>query len=143
MLETFSDQRQLMVFQSPEVSKTFLCILADLSKDLVCIVSIRFLIAKSSNPFTNLLMTVPRASITISITSTFVFHSFFNSQVRLRYYPLLFAFFQIYCGQPKQQSSQLFMFSFFFVVVVEYNKIWSLLLLLLLLLLIASFPLQR
>ena len=39
----------------------------------------RPLISKSSSPSTNNLVTVPRAPITIGVTVTFMFHSFFNS----------------------------------------------------------------
>ena len=47
--------------------------------------SMRPLISKSSSPCINPLMTVPRALITIGITVTFMFHSFFNSLARSRY----------------------------------------------------------
>ena len=43
------------------------------------------LISKSSSPHTNSLMIVPRAPITISVTTSFMFHNFFNSQARSRY----------------------------------------------------------
>ena len=43
------------------------------------------LISKSSNPCTNPLATVPSAPITIGITVTFMFHSFFSSLAKSRY----------------------------------------------------------
>ena len=43
------------------------------------------LISKSSSPYTNPLMTVLRAPITICIIVTFIFHSFFRSLTRPRY----------------------------------------------------------
>ena len=48
-------------------------------------VSTRLLISKSSSPFTYPLMTIPRAPVTIGITVTFMFRSFFNSLARSRY----------------------------------------------------------
>ena len=48
-------------------------------------VSTRPLISKFSNPFINPWVTVPKASLTISINVTFIFHSFFSSQVRSMY----------------------------------------------------------
>ena len=43
------------------------------------------LISKSSIPFNNPLVTVPKAPITIGIIVTFMFYNFLNSLVRLRY----------------------------------------------------------
>ena len=88
---SLSHQRKLMVFhwslsdnKSPKVFTTFLSILADLNNTVVWLVSTRPLISKSSGPFTNPLVTVPRVPITIGITVTFTFHSFFNSLARFR-----------------------------------------------------------
>ena len=73
---------------------------------VVWIVSIRPLISKFSSPFTNPLVTVLRAPITIGITVTFTFHIFFNSLARSRYFLSI-----LLCGQPGQQSPQvLFIF---------------------------------
>ena len=69
--------------KSFQVSKTLLSILADLNNAVVLMVSYCPLISKFSSPFTNLLMTVPRALITIGITVTFMFHNFFISLARL------------------------------------------------------------
>ena len=44
---------------------------------------------KSSRPFNNPLVTVPKAPITIGIIVTFMFHSFFNSLARSRYLSIL------------------------------------------------------
>ena len=52
----------------PKVSRTLLSILADISNDVVLIVSTR-----PFTPCTNPLMIVPSAPITISITVTFMF----------------------------------------------------------------------
>ena len=73
-----------MVFQwslndskSPQVSRTLLSILADLNNFVVWMASIRPPTSNSSSPFSNPLVTVPKAPITIGIIVTFMFHSFF------------------------------------------------------------------
>ena len=89
--------------KSPHVSKTFLRILANLNNVVVWTISTSPVIFNSSSPCTNHLVTVPRASITISIIVTlcsnylvteqrvpvtlciivtFMFHSFFSSLTR-------------------------------------------------------------
>ena len=69
----------------PQVSRTLLGILAILNNAVVWIVSTCPQTSKSSSPFSNPLVTVPNAPITIGIIVTFMFHSFFNSQARSRY----------------------------------------------------------
>ena len=73
----------LMVFhwslsdsKSPQVCRTLLGILADPNNAVVWVVSFRPPTSKSSSPFSNLLVTVPKALITIGIIVTFMFHSF-------------------------------------------------------------------
>ena len=53
--------------KSPRMSRTLLSILADLNNVVVWMASTRPLISKSSSPFTNPWVTVPRAPITIGI----------------------------------------------------------------------------
>ena len=98
--ESFSLRRQLMVShwnlsdsKSLQVSRTLLSILADLNNAVVWMVSTHPLISKSSCPCTNPLVTVPSALITIRITVTFMFHSFFSSQARFKYLFLFSLFF--------------------------------------------------
>ena len=62
--------------KSPQVSRTRLSILADVNNAVVCIVSTRPLLSKSSSPCINPSVTVPSAPITVSITVTFMFYSF-------------------------------------------------------------------
>ena len=72
--------------KSPQISRTLLSILADLNNAVVRIVSVCPLISKSCSPSKNPSVTVPRVLITIGITTTFMFHSFFfNFQARSRY----------------------------------------------------------
>ena len=71
--------------KSPLVSRTRLRIQAILSNAVIWIVSTRPPTSKSSRPFDNPLVIVPKALITIGTIITFMFHSFFNSLARLRY----------------------------------------------------------
>ena len=121
--------------KSPQVSMTLLSILDDLNNTVVWMVSAHPLIFKSSSPFTNPLVIVPNAPITIDITVTQIFHScfffFFNSLARTMYFslssvlPMYFSLSSVLpCGQPEQRSP-LFSFTIqfsFFIVVVDYHK---------------------
>ena len=72
--------------KSPQVSRTLLSILAVLNNAVVWMVSTRPQTSKSSSPFSNPLVTVPNAPITIGIIVTCMFQSFFfNSLARSRY----------------------------------------------------------
>ena len=71
--------------KSPEVFRTFLSILAVLNNVVVWMVSTRPPTSKSSSPFSNPFVTVPKVPITIGIIVTSKFHSFFNSLARSRY----------------------------------------------------------
>ena len=81
---------------------------------LVWIVSIRALNSKSFSSFTNLLLTVPRAPITIAIIVTLIFNRFFfNSLVRSRYlsfFSLSFNFTQWSAGRAKSTIRQVLFF---------------------------------
>ena len=71
--------------KSPQVSRTLLSILAVLSNAVIWIVSTSPPTSKSSRPFNNPLVIVPKAPITIGTIVTFMFHGFFNSLARSRY----------------------------------------------------------
>ena len=71
-----------------QVSSSFqdsLSILAVLSNAVIWIVYTRPPTSKSSRPFNNPLVIVPKAPITIGIIVPFVLHCFFNSLARSRY----------------------------------------------------------
>ena len=95
--QSFSHQRKLMIFhwrlsdsKSPQVSRTFLSILAIFYNAVVWMVSTRPPTSKSSRAFNNPLVTVPKAPITIGI----IF-------------------------QPGQQSRQFCRFSFFLLIIIR------------------------
>ena len=86
------------------------------------------LISKSSSPFINSLVTVPRAPITIGIIVTFMSHSVFNSLAKSRYLSFFSLNSILLCDQPGQQSPQCCKFSFFFFFfffLVDPYKVWS------------------
>ena len=83
LIRVFDHQLTLMVFhwrlsvsKSPQVSRTLLSILAVFNNAVVWMVSTRSPTSKSSKPFNNPLVTVPKAPITIGMVVTFRFHSF-------------------------------------------------------------------
>ena len=80
----------------PRVSRTLLGILAYLNNEVVWMVTTRPVISKSSSPFINPLVTVPRAPITIGKTVIFMFHNFFQFPSKAQVLIFLFTFFQFY-----------------------------------------------
>ena len=105
--------------KSPQVSRTRLRILAVLSNAVILIVPTRPPTSKSSRPFNNPLVIVPKAPITICTIVTFMFHSFFNSLVRSRYISFFshsFRFILWSAGTAKSTILQILFFflSFFF-----------------------------
>ena len=82
--------------KSPQVSSTLLSILAVLNNSVVWMVSTRPPTSKSSSPFNNSLVSVPKAPITIGIVVTFMLHSFFHFHSKVEVLILLFTFFQFY-----------------------------------------------
>ena len=125
----FSHQRKLMVFhrrlsdsKSPQVSRTLLSILAVFNNAVVWMVSTRSPTSKSSRPFINPSVTVPKAPITIGIIVTFMFHSFFNSLARSRYLSLFSHSFSFILWSAGAAKSTILQILFFFV---DYYTIWS------------------
>ena len=114
--------------KSPQVSRTLLSILTVLNNVVVWMVSFALPTSKSSSPFNNPLVTVPKAPITISIIVTFMFHTFFNSLARSRYlsyFSLSFNFIVVSrYSKIHNFASSLFSFSFsffFFFFFVDYS----------------------
>ena len=108
--------------QSPQLSSTLLSINIVLNNVVVWMVSSRPLISKSSSPFNNPFVTVSKAPILIGIIVTFMFHRFFNSLARSRYFSffsLSFSFNLCSAGTAKSTgfffaSSLFFIFFLFF-----------------------------
>ena len=82
--------------QFPQVSRILLSILAVFNYAVVWMVSPWPPTSKSSRPFNNPLVTVPKAPITIGIIDTFIFHSFFQFSSTVEVLISLFTFFQFY-----------------------------------------------
>ena len=103
---------------SPQVSRNLLRIPADLKTVVVSKLSTRPLLSKSCSPFANPLVTVTKAAIKIGICSIFSSFPKQNSGISPSFCFLSFLF----CGQLRQQNSQLCKVSSFFV---DYFKVWS------------------
>ena len=86
-------------------------------------VSTRLPTFKSSRPFDNPLVTVPKAPITIGIIVTFMIHTFFYSLARSRYLSFFshsFSFILWSAGTAKSTILQVFFsffLSFFFIII--------------------------
>ena len=96
--------------KSPQVSRTLRSILGVLNNAVVWMVSTRPPTSKSSSPFSNPLVTVPNATITIGIIVTCMFHSFFKFRVLI----LFFTFFQFYSVVSRDSKVDYFASSLFF-----------------------------
>ena len=106
--------------KSPQVSRTLHSILAVLNNAVVWIVSTRPPTSKSSSPFSNPLVTVPNAPITIGIIVTCMFHSFFSSLARSRYLSLFShsLFYSVVCRDSKVDYFASSLFFFFFLLII-------------------------
>ena len=105
----------------PQVSRTLLSILAVFNNAVVLMVSTRLPTSKSSRPFNNSLVTVPKAPITIGIIVTFMFHSFFDSLARSWYLPLFlhsFCFILWSTGTAKSTNLQIFFFCWLLLILL-------------------------
>ena len=105
--------------KSPQVSRTLPSILAILNNAVVWMVSTRLPTSKSSSPFSNPLVTVPKAPITIGIIVTFMFHSFFQFPSKVVVLILLFRFFQFYSVVSRDSKVGNFANSRFLLVILR------------------------
>ena len=106
--------------KSPQVSMTRLRILAVLSNTVMWIFSTYLPTSKSSRPFNNPLVIVPKAPITIGTIVTFMFHSFFNSLARSRYLSFFshsFSFILWSVGTATSTILQILFFSFLLIII--------------------------
>ena len=104
--------------KSPQVSRTLLSILAVLNNVVVWMVSTRPPTSKSSSLFSNPLVTVPKAPITISIIVTCMFHSFFQFPCKVEVLIFLFSFFQFYSVVSRDSKVNNFASSLFFFLLI-------------------------
>ena len=104
--------------QSPQVSRTLLNILAVFNNALVWMVSTRPSIFKSSSPFNNPLVTVPKAPITIGTIVTIMFHSFFQFSSKVQVLILFFTFFQFYSEVSRDSKVNNFTNSLFLLLII-------------------------
>ena len=102
---------------SSQVSRTFLRILGNLCNDVAWMVSNCSQIFKSFSHFVNLLRIVPSASIPISFTVTFMFHSFFflAKSRYLSLFSLTFNFTLSSPGTAKSPIQQVLFFPLYWV----------------------------
>ena len=107
--------------KSPQVSRIRLRILAVLINDVVWIVSTRPLTSKSSRPFNNPLVIVPKAPITIGTIVTFMFHSFFDSLAKAEVFIFLFTFLQIYSVVRRDSKVDNFTNSLCFLLIIMWS----------------------
>ena len=112
--------------KSPQVSRTLLSILAVLNNAVVWMVSTRPPTSKSSSPFSNTLVTVPNAPITIGIIVTCMFDRSFSIPLQDRGTYLSFfsrsLFYPVVCRDSKVDYFASSLFFFFFV---DYYFVWS------------------
>ena len=104
--------------KSPQVSRT-LRIQAVLNNAVVWIVSTHPPTSKSSSPFSNPLVTVPNAPITIGIIVTCMFHSFFQFPSKVVVLILLFTFFQFYSVVSRDSKVDSFASSLIIIIYLE------------------------
>ena len=107
--------------KTSQLSRTLHSMLTVFNNAVVWILSTRLPTSKSSSPFNNPLVTIPKAHITIGIIVTFMFNSFlFQFPSKVEVLILLFTLFQFYsvvsrdCKVDKFANSLFFSFSFFF-----------------------------
>ena len=105
--------------KSLQVSGTRLSIPAVLSNAVFWIVSTRPLTSKSSRPFNNPLVTLPKAPITIGTIVTFMFHSFFNSLARSRYLSFFSLSFRFILWSPGTAKSTILQILFLLLIIMR------------------------
>ena len=86
----------VLMTESLQVCKSLLSILAVLKNTVVWMVSTCPPTSKSSSPFNNHLVTLPKAPMTIGVIVTFMFHSFFQFPSKFKVLIFLFTFLQFY-----------------------------------------------
>ena len=109
--------------KSPQVSRTLFSILAVPNNAVIWIVSTRPPTSKSSRPFNNTLVAMPRVPITTGTIVTFMFHSFFNSLARSRYLSFFSHSFSFILWSAGTAKSTILQILFFFLLWVFYTSV--------------------
>ena len=112
--------RSLSDSKSPQVFRTLLSILSVLNDVVVWMVSNRPPTSKSSSPFNNALVNVPKAPITMGIIFTFMLHSFFQFPSMVDVIILLFTIFQFYSLVSQDSSVNTFAISLFLLITISF-----------------------
>ena len=110
--------------KSPQVSRTRLRIMAVLSNAVLWVVSSRPPTSKSSRPFNNPLVIVPKAPITSGIIVTFMFHRFFNSLARSRYLSFFSLSFRFILWSAGTAKSTILRILFFLLLIIMRSGFW-------------------
>ena len=105
--------------KSPQVFRTLLSILAVLNNAVVWMVSTRLPTSRSSSPFNNPLVIVPKWPITIGISVTCMFHSFFQFSSKVVICVLLFTFFQFYSVVSRNSKIDNFANSLVLLIIIR------------------------
>ena len=107
--------------KSPQVSRTLLSILAVLGNAFIWIVSTRPPISKSSRPFNNSLVIVPKATITIGTNRHFHVPQPFQFSSKVEVLILLFTFLQFYSvvSWDSKVSSIAILFFFLLLIIIR------------------------
>ena len=108
--------------KSPQVSRTRLSILAVLSNAVIWIVFTSPPTSKTSRPFNNPLVTVPKAPITIGTIVIFMFHNFLNSQVRSRYLSFFSHSFRFILWSARTAKSTILQILFFLLIIIRSGR---------------------
>ena len=109
--------------KSPQVSRTLLSILAVLNNAVVWMVYTRPPTSKSSSPFSNPLVTVPNAPITIGGIVTCMSHSFFNSLARSRYLSFFSHSFSFILWSAATAKMTIFASSLFLLIIIRSGRL--------------------
>ena len=102
-----------------QVSRTRLRILAVLINAVIWIVSTRPPTSKSSSPFNNPFVIVPKAPITTGTIVTFMFRSFFNSLARSRYLSFFSHSFRFILWSAGTAKSTILLILFFLLIIIR------------------------
>ena len=104
----------------PQVSRTLLSILAVFNYAVVWMVSSRPPTSKSSRPFNNPSVTVPKPPIIIGIIVILIFQSFFQFSSKVEVLITLFPFFQFYSVVNRDRKVDNFaIFFIFFLIIIR------------------------